>query len=261
MKTMVIGEIGSNWESLEDILKSCEYLTRIGAVPKLQAWKTDLVVNPKRNQAMYDVMTRFELPEKWISYINEKFPQTFYSVFDTESINFLEKSVQPSMYKVASPDCVHIPLLEAVRDTGKDAIVSVGGATLEEIRQTAKLFDWKRLMLMECNASYPAKKAYLGNLRDRITGSRLVRWGYSDHTVSLNVPSLAVTIGAVSIEKHFKYNEMDTPDSPHSLGRLEFARMMDYIKEAEEQMGTLEHPYPEEVETMRVARRKEDGLR
>jgi pseudaminic acid synthase len=261
MHTTVIAEIGSNWKTLDDILFSCEWVIEHGCLPKLQAWVTKRVVNRRRYQSMYEVMKKYELPHKWIRSINAKFPNTFYSVFDLESLAFLETEIKPIYYKIASPDAVHKPLVQAVASCGRNTIVSLGGCTLDEIRWVAKQFEWHKLTLMECNASYPAKLAYLGNLRDRIVGSRLIPWGYSDHTLSTNVPAFAVTLGATMIEKHFNLKEFDSPDNGHSLGQIEFETMIDRIKKAEEHMGTKEHPYPEEVNTMELARRKGDGLR
>ena len=261
MKTVIIAEIGSNWETLDDILYSCEWAINNGCLPKLQLWKTDLVVNQSRYPKMYETMKRYELNHTWVKTIKKEFPETFYSVFDLDSLEFLETEICPSLYKIASPDCVYYELLEAVASTNKNVIVSVGGATLDEIRKAAKMFNWQRLTLMECNASYPAKFAYLGNLRDRINGSRLVPWGYSDHTMSTIVPAMAVTLGATVIEKHFKLKEFNSPDNGHSLGQHEFSEMIENVKEAEAHMGTMEHPYDEEVETMNVARRKSDRRR
>lgn len=261
MRTTVICEIGSNWETLDDILYSCEWAVSRGCLPKLQLWKTNLVVNIDYQPKMYEVMKKYELPQEWVRKINQNFPETFYSVFDLESLEFLKNEIKPKCYKIASFDCVFKPLVQAVSATGTPCFVSVGGANLDEIRSCAKEFEWSKLTLMECNASYPAKKAYLGNLRDRIIGSRLISWGYSDHTLSRNVPALAVSLGATAIEKHFRLRELDTPDNGHSFGPIEFEDMLERIVDAEEHMGTLEHPYPEEMENFRKARRKEDGRR
>lgn len=261
MKTQIICEIGSNWESLDDIFHSCEWAVNHSCLPKLQAWVTDLVVNKDRNPQIYENMSRYELPHDWIKKINKRFPQTFYSVFDLETLAFLETEIKPNYYKIASPDAVYKPLVQAIASTGIDTIVSVGGCTLNEIRGAAKAFDWRKLTLMECNTSYPAKFAYLGNLRDRIIGSKLISWGYSDHTANWVIPAFAVTLGATMIETHFKLKFFDTPDSKHSLDKEAFESMLLLIEQAEENIGTLEHPYPDEIENMELGRRKEDGLR
>lgn len=261
LKTTVICEIGTNWWGLEDIFASCEWAVDNGCTPKLQLWNTEKTVNKKRNPKMYETMKKYELKHDWVEKINRRFPQTIYSVFDLESLKFLESKIKPSAYKVASPDCVFKPLLQAVSKTGKPSYVSIGGATLGEIRECAKEFHWDKLILMECNASYPAKCAYLGNLRDRVNGSRIIPWGYSNHTTCLTVPALAVTLGAVAIEQHFKLDQFASPDNPHSLNKASFLEMLKRIEDAEHHLQTLEHPFPEEVETMRVARRKGDGRR
>lgn len=262
MKTVVIAEIGSNWETIDDILYSCEWAVRHHCLPKLQAFQVEHFVNKERNPGMYETLLKYQIPERWYHKINNAFPDTIYSVFDIYSLDIVRslKRTYP-VIKIASPDCVYSPLVDAIEKTGENVIVSVGGATLDEIRQVARKFPFSKITLMECNASYPAKLAYLGNLRDRIIGSRLIPWGYSNHTLSLSVPAFAVALGATVVENHFKMVEFNSPDNDHSLGQNDFAEMLERINDAEKHMGTLEHPYPEEEKTMRLARRKEDGLR
>lgn len=262
MRTKFVGEIGSNWSGIDDIYYSCEKLIELGATPKLQLWKTDKTVNKKRGPRMYDSMKRYELSEDWVRKINTRFPSTFYSVFDVDSVAFLEESVHPDMYKIASPDCIFEPLLTAVALTNKPVYVSVGGATLEEIRKCAKFFDWRNLTLMACVVAYPCPDAELLYLRDRILGSRLIQWGYSSHSMSKLVPACAVALGATAIECHFKIsNSLSTPDSGHSFTPIEFSEIMDNVKEIEGNLGNSERPLECEAVNLALGRRKADGRR
>lgn len=261
MKTKIICEIGSNWKSLDDILYSCEWAVENGVVPKLQAWNTSKTVNRWRNPKMYSVMKKYEIPHDWIKKINDRFPTTIYSVFDTDTLQFLEEKICPDAYKIASPDCVFMPLLMGVALTGRQAIVSVGGATLDEIRACAKIFDWKKLTLMACVVDYPCKDAELNYFRDRVLGSRLISWGYSSHSRSKLVPVAAVALGATTIEAHFSLSPMETPDAPHSFSPNEFMDIINGISEIEQNMGNSERPMPCEAKNLKAARRKGDGKR
>ena len=261
MRTIVIGEYGSNWSNLDDILYSCEALVKMGAIPKGQAWKTELVVNKKRNPAMYETMKKYELPDKWIREIVKRFPQSFFSVFDAKSLDVVYRS-GVTRIKVASPDCVFKPLVEDVAKTGKETIMSVGGATLEEIRQAVKPFHWSKLTLMHCVVDYRKHDYMINYFKDRLSGSRLIPWGTSFNYPSKILPAVCVGAGSVATEVHFKINSsLSTPDSGHSFTPIEFQEMVDNIKEVEENMGNSERPSQNEIGNLLLGRRKEDGLR
>lgn len=261
LRTTVICEIGSNWKSLDDIYHSCDYAVRLGCLPKLQLWKTTKVVNAKSNPEMFRTMRKYEIPHGWVKRIKSRFPQTFYSVFDLDSVEFLASEIKPHSYKIASPDCVYTQLLKAVAALNQPVFLSVGGATLEEIRAAIKMFNWDKVTPMCCVVDYPCKDAQLLYLRDRVMGSRHIPWGYSSHSTSIIVPSLAVALGAVVIESHFKIGDMDTPDSPHALGPVAFKTMLEYIQETEDNLGNDERPLACEIKNLAIARRKQDGKR
>lgn len=261
MKTSVICEIGSNFESLDDILYSCEWAVSRKCLPKLQAWRTDLVVNSDYQPKMYEVMKKYELPREWIRKISKNFPETFYSCFDLDTLRFLNDEIKPKYYKIASPDCVFKPLVRAVAATGTPTFVSVGGATLDEIRDCAREFDWQKLTLMSAVVEYPCRDAELWYLRDRILGSRLIPWGYSSHSRSKIVPALAVALGATATEIHFSLKSFDSPDFGHSFTPGDFDDILSHIVDTEGQLGNSERPLACEKHHLSLGRRKEDGRR
>ena len=266
MKTSLICEYGTNWNDLDDILWTCDGITKAGGIPKGQLWDTDLFCNKRRNPKHWKVLRKYELKFEWVAEILRRFPGSFFSVFDENSIGTLEM-LGVEAYKIASPDCVYEPLVRAVAHTWKPMYVSVGGATLDEIR---KCVEWirdvdskyyQRLTLMSCVVSYPCKNAMLGDLRDRIAGSRIVPWGYSSHSMSKIIPAIGVALGASAVEVHVKNKVYDSPDDGHSFLLPELEEIVEHIKVAEENMGTGERPLPCEIENLRVGRRKSDGRR
>ena len=59
--------------------------------------------------------------------------------------------------------------------------------------------------------------------------------GFSDHTMSINVPAFAVLQGARVVEKHLTYSRsMYGSDAAHSLEPNEFRQMVMAVREAEE---------------------------
>ena len=115
------------------------------------------------------------------------------------------------VFKVASADITHFPLLKKVASTGKPVILSVGAATLEEIRAAV---DWLRrcgcqqLAVLHCVLNYPCAPE-ASNLRAIASLAKAfpdVVVGYSDHVppaFGLLQLNAAWMLGARILEKHY----------------------------------------------------------
>lgn len=267
MRSKLICEYGTNWENLDDILYTCEAITDVGGIPKGQLWHTPSFCNKSRSPKTYDTLKKYELQQSWAKKILKEFPDSFFSVFDLKSIKFLEEETNVKAYKIASPDCVYQTLVQTVTATNKSMYVSVGGATLSEIRECVNWMReidekyYSRLTLMSCVVDYPCGDAELNYLRDRISGTRLISWGYSSHSLSMAVPAFAVAIGASAVEVHVKNKNYDSPDNNHSLHTWYLKYMISLIEQAEENLGNSERPLPCEVKHLKSGRRKGDGKR
>jgi len=82
--------------------------------------------------------------------------------------------------------------------------------------------------------------------------------GYSDHTLGIEVPIAAVSLGASMIEKHFTLDKtMDGPDHKASLEPEELKAMVTAIRNIEIAIsGTgLKEPSPSEQKNMAIARK------
>lgn len=235
MKTAVIGEIGSNYKSLDDVKVSIEAIKATGSIPKLQAFTHAEVNTPNP-----------EFPRNWM--VELKDSGVFYSVFGLDSLKFLEDKVNPQYYKIASSKSKDKELIQAVAEIGKPTYISTGYCNLEDIRNIARWFRdasgetlwWSKLNLMQCNPTYPSDTDLIGNLRNRVSGSRLIQWGLSSHSIDIISVLMAIAVGASSIEKHVKLYDMDTPDNGHSLPIEEFKMMIQAIEMAERHMETRE---------------------
>lgn len=82
-------------------------------------------------------------------------------------------------------------------------------------------------------------------------------FGYSDHTLGIQVAPAAVAMGARVIEKHFTLDRgLPGPDHAASLEPSELTSMIKAIREVEQAMGSArKRPTTSEAETARVARR------
>ena len=78
----------------------------------------------------------------------------FASPWDAPSVLFLE-DLNVVAHKIASACVTDIPLLEAVRDTGKPVILSTGMSTMEQIDAAIEVLGTDRLVLMHATSTYP----------------------------------------------------------------------------------------------------------
>lgn len=127
----------------------------------------------------------------------------FASPWDVPSVDFLE-DLGAVAHKVASASVTDIPLLEALRDTGKPVILSTGMSTMDEIDRAVDALGTNNLVLLHATSTYPmepeeANMRMIPVLRDRFAG---VPVGYSGHERGLQISLAAVALGAVAVERH-----------------------------------------------------------
>ena len=84
-----------------------------------------------------------------------------------------------------------------------------------------------------------------------------VKIGYSDHTLGIEVPIAAVTMGATIIEKHFTIDRaLAGPDHLASLEPDELKEMIHSIRNIEKAIGDgVKEPSPSEIKNISIARK------
>ena len=69
-----------------------------------------------------------------------------------------------------------------------------------------------------------------------------VEVGFSDHTLGIVAPVVAVTLGAKVIEKHFIIDKsIGGADCGFSMDKKEFTQMIQAIRETEKLIGTIDY--------------------
>jgi N-acetylneuraminate synthase len=167
----------------------------------------------------------------------------FSTPFDESAVDFLE-SIGAPMFKIASFEMTHLPLIAKVARTGKPIIMSTGMASLEEIEDavtTARDAGAQDIVLLKCTSQYPANAsdANLATIADmeRRFG---VQVGLSDHTPGTGVAVAAVVYGATVIEKHFTLDRNDGGvDSAFSLEPWEMRLLKEESTRAWHAKGTV----------------------
>lgn len=161
--------------------------------------------------------------------------------------------------KVASPDAVNTPLLEAVAALGKPMLVSTGTCELHELEPVSELLRDHPAggCLLQCVSSYPTpmRDAALGGmaaLRERFG----LPVGYSDHTPDPLTGALAVAGGAVVLEKHLTHDtKAKGPDHQASADPGMFAEYVRQVRLAQVMLGpSRKVVLPIEADVRKVSR-------
>ncbi len=185
--------------------------------------------------------------------------EIFSSPFDHTAVDFLE-TLNPSAYKLASPEITDIPLLEKMAKTGKPIILSTGIANFEDIElavETMRKNNCEQFIILKCTTAYPAplEEVNLKTMAD--TRERFNCFvGLSDHTLGIVVPAASVVLGAVLIEKHFTINKAEeTVDSFFSLDQEEFSSLVKSVRETELCLGKINYELTDKAKVNLKGRR------
>lgn len=229
---------------------------------KFQAFKAeDIVVNI---EPRYEMLKKLELPKddfkELADYARKRDIVFLASPFGKESVDLLDEIGVPA-FKVASGEITNFPLLKYMTKKGKPIILSTGMATLGEIEEALRLIRNQGIpdvVLLHCVTSYPAKVED-ANLRAIQTLKRAFKLpvGFSDHTLGITMPVVAVALGAVMIEKHFTLDRsLPGPDHRASLEPHELKEMVNSIRNVERAIGDgIKRPTKDEEKIKKVSRR------
>jgi len=213
-------------------------VTRDAPAAQYQQWAV-------HTDRQYQMLARLELPhEQFVelaAYAQRCGIEFLATPFSMEDLQFLV-SVGVRAIKLASPDIVNWPLLDAAADTGLPVIASTGAAELDEI--AAAVSHYQRggagpLALMHCISSYPAHETE-ANLAAIGTLARAFDCisGFSDHTESVQIGGYAAAAGARIIEKHLTLDRRrHGPDHAFSLEPHAMAEYIRGIRSAELLIG------------------------
>lgn len=259
-RTFVVAEMSANHSSnISNAFKIIDHAKIIGVdAIKIQLYKANrITINSnkkdfkiknkswKKYKNLFNLYKKAETPFEWYDtlsrYCKKKKIILFSSVFDLDTVDFLEKKNCP-IYKIASPEITDIPLLEKVAKTGKPIIISTGLASKKDLDlavNTLKKNRCRKIVILKCTSAYPAplnelNLAAIKTLKNRY--KTIV--GFSDHSLGVVAPTIAVSLGAKVIEKHINLekNKMSVDDF-FSLKISEFQEMIKNIRDTEKIIG------------------------
>ena len=267
-KVFIVAELSANHNNNFDFaVKTIHAMAEAGAdAVKVQTYKPEsLTINlntgyfAPRNEGLWKGYTPWKLykeasmPYEWqpkLKKIAEDLGLLFFSSpFDKEGVDFLE-SINVPIYKIASLEITDIPLIEYAASKGKPMIISTGVADNEDIQlalDTCFKAGNNQITLLKCTSQYPAtiEDANLQTIPD-MRKRFCVEVGVSDHTMGSLVPTVAVSLGAKVVEKHFILDRnLGGPDSAFSMEPQEFKEMVRAIRQAEAALGKVTYKVSE----------------
>lgn len=275
----VIAEMSGNHnQSLDRALAIVDAAAAAGAhAIKLQTYTADtmtlaldegefFISDPESlwvGQSMHALYGQAHTPWEWHIPIMERAASKglicFSSPFDESAVDFLETLDAPA-YKIASFECIDLPLVRKAASTGKPLIISTGMATIAEIGEAVEVArgaGCKDLVLLKCTSTYPASPENshvrtIAHMRD-LFGCEV---GLSDHTMGIGAAIAAVAFGATVIEKHFCLSRAEGGvDAAFSLEPAELASLVTETERAWQAIGEIRYGPTEAEEKGRLRRR------
>jgi len=280
--TVIIAEAGVNHNgSLDNAFKLVDAAVDAGVdYVKFQTFKADKLVSSKAKKADYQIentkdseesqlqmLQKLELSEMdheaLLDYCNSKNIKFFSTAFDLESLNYLAK-IGLDLVKIPSGEITNLPYLRLAASLFKKVILSTGMATMDDIKNALNIFlevgiKKTDITILHCNTEYPTPMKDVNLIAmlhiQKEFGTAI---GYSDHTLGIEVPIAAVSLGAKIIEKHFTLDKtMPGPDHPASLEPLELKSMVSAIRNIDLAISGsgLKEPSVSELKNIEIARK------
>jgi sialic acid synthase SpsE len=232
VKTKYIAEIGNNHNG--DISLAKEMIDAAIASKadyiKFQIYNVEKFIDKK--SVFYDEFVKESLSfDEFVElkeYTDSRGGSFLATPFDEDSMNLLN-DIGINVVKIASGDMDNKQLIKQAISQGKELIVSVGGATVDQIDAMVKhLNDCNaKFSILHCIINYPARceelnLGFITTLKKRYS----CPIGYSDHSPGIEASLAAIALGAIIIEKHFTINRsLPGGDNGMSILSNEFRRL------------------------------------
>jgi len=280
MSVFIIAEAGVNHNgSIELAKKLIDVASDAGVdAVKFQTFKAENLVSKNAVKAEYqkettdasesqfDMLKKLELDvdthNELIAYCKTKNILFLSTPFDHDSIELLS-DLGLEIFKIPSGEITNLPYLRHIGSLNKSVILSTGMADIGEIEDALDVLTdagtlKEKITVLHANTMYPTPMEDV-NLRAMVTiGNTFdIAYGYSDHTLGIEVDIAAVAMGASCIEKHFTLDKtMDGPDHKASLEPHELKAMVKAIRNIEIALGSpVKKPTPSETPNIKIARK------
>lgn len=227
-KPYIIAEIGANHNGdMELAKKMIDTAKECGAdCVKFQSWTKDSVFSKKvyeenyflnddyRNRTDYtleEIVDKYHIgveQHRELKKYCDKMEIEFNSTpFSPKEVDLLVDDLNVPFIKIASMDVTNIPFLKYIAKKGKPVVLSTGLCGLSDVAEAVECLranGCDRIVLLHCVSIYPPldEQVNLNNL-DMLKMNFDCPVGYSDHTIGIVAPIMALAKEVCIIEKHF----------------------------------------------------------
>ena len=280
MNVFIIAEAGVNHNGSIDLAKKLiDVASAAGAnAVKFQTFKAKNLATKNLEKANYqknttdqketqfNMLKKLELSKEMhlelINYSKNKDIKFLSSPFDHDSIELL-KDLGLEIFKIPSGEITNLPYLRLIGKLNKKIILSTGMSNMNEVKNALDVLvssgtKKNNITVLHANTEYPTPMEDV-NLRAMvIIGKELdVNFGYSDHTLGIEVDIAAVVLGASIIEKHFTLDcNMEGPDHKASLEPDQLKKMVISIRNIEKALGDgIKKPSKSELPNIQIVRK------
>ena len=276
----IIAEAGVNHNGSVELAKELiDVAVKSGSdAVKFQTFKAENLVSKNAQKAAYqkettdkeesqfDMIKKLELDidthKELISYCKAEGIIFLSTPFDHDSIDMLNE-LGLEIFKVPSGEITNLPYLRHIGSLNKEVILSTGMADLREIKDALDVLteagtDRGKIIVLHANTMYPTPMEDVNLKAMKTIGTTFdIAYGYSDHTLGIEVDIAAVAMGATVIEKHFTLDKMmKGPDHKASLEPDELVGMVTAIRNIELALGSdIKKASNSERPNMEIARK------
>ena len=260
-KTIITGELGANhqrdWSVVVDALRAA--VNAKVDIIKFQTYSSEtLYCKNTQNFGIYKNINKLikdiELPREWQRDIKElcdgcglEFMST---PFDERAVDELY-NLGVKRFKIGGFEATDPRFVRYVAKTKLPIIISAGIGT--NVAVVDEIISWisdenkiADITILHCNNAYPTpfediNLLHIRQLREWHYGYDYenidLHFGFSDHTLGILAPPIAVTLGAEYIEKHFTLDrKMKGPDHAFAIEPDELKQMVENIRITEKML-------------------------
>lgn len=281
MSVFIIAEAGVNHNgSIELAKKLIDVASEAGVdAVKFQTFKASNLVSKNAQKAEYqkknmndqddsqfNMLKKLELDiethKELISYCKQKNIMFLSTPFDHDSIELLS-DLGLEIFKIPSGEITNLPYLRHIGKLNRKIILSTGMADIGEIEDALDVLvdagtKKENITVLHANTMYPTPMEDVNLKAMQTIGNTFdIAYGYSDHTLGIEVDIAAVALGASCIEKHFTLdNTMQGPDHKASLEPEELRAMVKAIRNIELALGSsVKKASKSEIPNIHIARK------
>lgn len=280
-KPYIIAEIGSNHNgNMELAKKLIDAAKECGAdCVKFQSWSKESIFSKKvyednyflqddyRNRTDYtleEIVDEYSIDradhyllKEYCDSIGIEFNST---PFSKKEVDLLADELKVPFIKIASMDLNNIPFLTYVAKKGLPVVISTGLCDLADVSDAVKCLNengCEKIVLLHCVSIYPPENTMVNlNNIDMLRQTFGYKVGYSDHTLGIVAPILAMGKGACIIEKHFTLDKnMEGWDHKISANPEELSAICEAADKAYKMLGSYKKVVNENQERRNAFKR------